>query len=396
MLRLRSLLCPVVLLIACRSTVKSSESVGLEPMEAKSSDTLPMLSLGDSFACLGHPSAPIQCRSLRPEASKSGDRRLPPAWQRLRFDGGTPEFRFMGSKSMLSCGLPAKSSGFDNQITCWSVDPVNQNMSDKDVKVYRMSSAPKLKSLALLKESMCLLQSDGAVLCAAWPNFETDLREKPSLDFSPMRNVSRIAELHSGDRFACALRADTGAIWCWGDNTQSQLGLGTESKREAEAVAIAGFSGSAIALDLGARHACAINGSGEVLCWGDNSDWQLGAETNADSGVHGSSAIPLLVRGLPAKAQSLALGDRHSCALLVDSSVWCWGGAGRLGADSGDGNSLIPLKVKLPVAALRIVAGAHHTCAQLGMGDTFCWGRAMAPAKGQETEGLYPEVLPKQ
>ncbi|MDQ3233195.1 MAG: RCC1 domain-containing protein, partial [Pseudobdellovibrionaceae bacterium] len=70
-------------------------------------------------------------------------------------------------------------------------------------------------------------------------------------------------------------------------------------------------------------------------------------------------------------AEALALGEKHSCAQLVNGSVWCWGAGEFLGSDTRGG--LIPLKVPLPAAAISIVAGLDRSCAQLVNGEFACW-----------------------
>ncbi len=67
-----------------------------------------------------------------------------------------------------------------------------------------------------------------------------------------------------------------------------------------------------------------------MLCWGSNSNGQLGDGTTTDRHA------PVQVTGLPAKATQVAAGGRHTCALLTDGTVWCWGkgGNGELGNGS--------------------------------------------------------------
>jgi hypothetical protein len=75
---------------------------------------------------------------------------------------------------------------------------------------------------------------------------------------------------------------------------------------------------------------------------------------------------------LPAKAVLLALGARHSCAQLVDGSVWCWGLREALGSDTHGG--LIPVRVPLPAASSQLLTSPDRTCSQLTTGEFVCWG----------------------
>ena len=72
----------------------------------------------------------------------------------------------------------------------------------------------------------------------------------------------------------------------------------------------------------------------------------------------------------------IAAGDRFSCALRPDGTVWCWGdgGSGQL----GDG-SLLPRSAAGQVSDLarvvQIDAGLEHACARRDDGSVLCWGR---------------------
>ncbi|CAB4793907.1 unannotated protein [freshwater metagenome] len=87
------------------------------------------------------------------------------------------------------------------------------------------------------------------------------------------------------------------------------------------------------------RHTCAVLVNGEVKCWGRNTVGQLGNASNTGSN------IPVAVSGI-ATGITVAARDQHSCSLLEDQSVVCWGsnGSGELG-DGTTTNSNIPVTV---------------------------------------------------
>ena len=81
---------------------------------------------------------------------------------------------------------------------------------------------------------------------------------------------------------------------------------------------------------------------------------------------------------LDSSAKSVAAGYAHSCALLSDGRVACWGSNlyGQLGPGAEPGiKPSGPVIVDLPEAADRVSAGREHTCARAESGRVYCWGR---------------------
>ncbi|MBU1243987.1 DUF4215 domain-containing protein [Myxococcota bacterium] len=123
----------------------------------------------------------------------------------------------------------------------------------------------------------------------------------------------------------------------------------------------------------GLGHTCALSGEGAVYCWGDNSSGQLGVGTTVDS------TTPVPVLGLPAGITGLTAGGRHTCAFTGTGVVRCWG-ANEYG-QLGDGTFV---QRSSPVALagepvmdyyLTVSAGLNHTCADTVGGVVYCWGR---------------------
>jgi serine/threonine-protein kinase len=148
-----------------------------------------------------------------------------------------------------------------------------------------------------------------------------------------------------------------GALYCWGDNAEGQLGVGDLVAREAPTL-VAGMDADVTAVKAGAAHTCAIKG-GALYCWGEGADGQSG----------GASA-PELVAGFDAGVTALALGDAHTCAIKA-GEAWCWGrnDVGQLG-DGTTSASVAPRKVVgLGTSQTRLSSGAAHVCS-----DGGCWG----------------------
>jgi alpha-tubulin suppressor-like RCC1 family protein len=120
----------------------------------------------------------------------------------------------------------------------------------------------------------------------------------------------------AGGGHTCAL-TDDGAVWCWGDNQFGQVGDGTTTDSRVPAEVI-GSDASVTSVSAGANHTCAVLANGVVKCWGENSTGQLGDGTTANS------PTPVTVQGLSGVA-AVAAGDSYTCALTTAGAVWCWG-----------------------------------------------------------------------
>jgi alpha-tubulin suppressor-like RCC1 family protein len=127
-----------------------------------------------------------------------------------------------------------------------------------------------------------------------------------------------------------------GAVQCWGRNSRGELGYGhTENIGDDETPASAGvvpLGARALQVVAGANHTCALLESGAVTCWGANEQGSLGYGHTEDIGDDETpaSAGPLDLDG---RARQLAAGASHTCALLDNGALRCWGRGddGRLG-----------------------------------------------------------------
>ena len=86
----------------------------------------------------------------------------------------------------------------------------------------------------------------------------------------------------AGNRHTCAILDDR-SVSCWGSNGDGQLGDGTTNNRNTpNQTASLGAGRTAVAITAGLHHTCAILDDGSVSCWGRNGDGQLGDGTTTD------------------------------------------------------------------------------------------------------------------
>jgi alpha-tubulin suppressor-like RCC1 family protein len=182
-----------------------------------------------------------------------------------------------------------------------------------------------------------------------------------------LRIVRKVVDIASGEGHSCAVISD-GQVWCWGKNEYGQLGDGTTKDRE-EPVQVSGLD-SAASVTAGWGHTCALTWEKKVKCWGYNKNGELG------NGRENNSSIPVDVLGYQERAEFIAAGDDHTCAVLLDGTIRCWGfnETGQLG-DGTNVSRSTPVQVGgLAGEATALAAGWGHTCALTDAGGVMCWG----------------------
>jgi alpha-tubulin suppressor-like RCC1 family protein len=216
----------------------------------------------------------------------------------------------------------------------------------------------------------CAILSDRTVRC--WGRNQDgqlgngDSTTDVALPGGPVQNLGAVADLFGGGYHNCALMGDR-TVQCWGRNGRGQVGDGTDTSPVTVPHQVSGMN-SAVALSLGGYHSCALLQDASVQCWGQSDFGQIGAPGLA------LSKVPFTVAGI-ANATAIASGFRHTCALLSDGTIRCWGhnDFGQLG-DGTTTDSASPVQVRGIVNPLAIAAGEGHTCALMPDRFVQCWG----------------------
>jgi alpha-tubulin suppressor-like RCC1 family protein len=224
------------------------------------------------------------------------------------------------------------------------------------------------------QEHSCAIQNGGVWCWGA--NWDGQLGNNSTTNSPIPVAVSGLASgvmaLASGDSHTCALTT-AGAVWCWGNNADGQLGDGTTTNSSIP-LAVPGMGSGVTAIAAGAFETCAIQ-AGSAKCWGDNAHGQLGNNNTTNS------SSPVAVSGLMSGVTSIAVGgsnatnDGHACA-VQNGGAWCWGY--NFDGQLGD-NSTLPVDVPVAVFGLgsgvaSVSAGFGHSCALTTTGITWCWG----------------------
>ena len=223
----------------------------------------------------------------------------------------------------------------------------------------------------------CALFSGGAVKCWGDDDYGQLGDGGTNADQATPTEVeglsSGIVQIAAGGSHTCAL-SDVGAVKCWGRNNAGQLGDGDPTIDKGAPVDVAGLSSGVSAISAGGSHTCALLEGGAVKCWGDEEWGQLG---NNVAGADQHAPIPVDVIGLSSGVVAVSAGTYHTCALLEDGAVKCWGrdNAGQLGDGGANSNQPTPVDVVgLTSGIVAIAAGGQHTCALPNTGAIKCWG----------------------
>ena len=206
-------------------------------------------------------------------------------------------------------------------------------------------------------------------------------------------------KITTGFYTSCAVKGD-GTAFCWGTEYCGALGNGSDGNGkqacgftgwynaddylhvtlEHSPVQVRGVTNAvAMARGISNMHNCVLRSSGTVSCWGWNAEGELG-----DNGSESWSTLPVTVKNLT-NVVNVVVGSDHSCALLADTTVKCWGtnvdGAIGNGDPCSSGScSDIPATTVLVAAGTpldqvhNIYSGAFHTCALRNDGSVWCWG----------------------
>ncbi|UJR85599.1 MopE-related protein [Sandaracinus amylolyticus] len=171
---------------------------------------------------------------------------------------------------------------------------------------------------------------------------------------------ARVTSITAGDSHVCAL-LDTGRVACWGSNLYAQLGRGTTGSSGApptDASQLVSLYTGAVLEDVvevdshpDANFTCAVRATGQVVCWGQNHELQIGDDAPAS---YASRAVPIPGIG---GATHVTVGARHACAIVGSGEVRCWG--------SNSGGQLVsgsttPVRSGAPVTAVENEGGIQR------------------------------------
>ena len=274
----------------------------------------------------------------------------------------------------------------DSSIKCWGSNYYGQLGNGTTISPSLPVTVSGITNAIVVSagdDRACALLVDGSVKC--WgDNYRGRLGDGTTNDSSVPVTVSGITDaiaVELGDYHSCAVITD-GSIRCWGSNSFGKLGNETTNDSSVP-VTVSGIT-NAIAVSAGRSHTCALLANGSIKCWGYNRYAQLG------DGTFTNRSAPVTVSGIT-NAIAVSAGGSHTCALLVNNNIKCWGGDGSGQLGTGDGKFVgrrTPAPVYGIINATAISVGSRHSCALLDDGSIKCWGNNY---NGELGDGTAPD-----
>ena len=189
-----------------------------------------------------------------------------------------------------------------------------------------------------------------------------------TVDTSGVLAGKSLAQIIAGYYTTCAL--DTaGAAYCWGINDDGQLGDASTAFEANVPVAVdtsGALAGKTLTqVNAGYDHTCALDTAGAVYCWGFNRYGDLGDGTTADS----NAPVAVDTSGALSGKKLTEIADGgydHACVLDSTGAIYCWGynDLGQLGNDSTDTQSDVPVLAG-PQAPTNVMATPGDTTAAM-------------------------------
>ncbi len=264
----------------------------------------------------------------------------------------------------------------DGSVMCWGANDTGQLGVPKATV---SSPTPTITAEALLggdglaataidaSSHTCALREDGNAVCWGENAGGASVPGLPSVAAAPPTLITLATnwlQLALGSGYTCIGRQADVLATCFGVNNRGQL-TGAETPGPIDIPAEFNFA----EIDGATAHVCGRTATGEMYCWGENADGQLGV--NPATVPFSATVRQMLVPPVG----DIAIGSRHSCA-RVGETVQCWGdnNTGQLG-DGTETDSLTPVNAMLPASPItEVTAHGAITCAKLGTGDVYCWG----------------------
>lgn len=291
----------------------------------------------------------------------------------VRVRGGL-HFTSLSAGALHTCGVTASGATY-----CWGLNQQSQ-LGDGTVTADRSTPvrvvSANFVAVTAGASHTCGLMANGEAYCWGGNDYgqlgdgTRESRQSPRA----VTGGHRFTSLEASHFHSCGITT-AGPTYCWGAGDRGRLGDGTGvATVRSSPIRVAGdVTFTALAATHGAG-GCGLSAGGVAWCWGWNSDGELGDGTRTDRWVPVPVAGGLVFRELGGG------GEGFTCGLTTAGLAYCWGD--NQFQQLGDGTSIdrltpVPLPVDRSFTSLAL--GAAHGCAADGRAALHCWGQLGAP-----------------
>lgn len=286
----------------------------------------------------------------------------------------------------------------NDQVRCWGNGaatgvPGSGNVGDDEtpdsVRTVNVGAGRSVKEVDNGSLFTCVVLDNGDVRCWGYQTFGPSLgvpssngqrigsSQEPTT--IPTTEVGGKATAIATTVYSACVILESGDVQCWGDARNGELGLGSvEDVGDDETPAQAGTvdlgpGNTATAIAAGRHHFCAILQTGDVQCWGVKDSMPGQPENIGDDEL--PTAFPVANIGGD-KAVAISAGSRATCVLTDAADVWCWGIGATASNSTGENRSLLqPEKMDLGgVVPVSVTLGFDHGCILSDAAELYCWG----------------------
>jgi alpha-tubulin suppressor-like RCC1 family protein len=258
----------------------------------------------------------------------------------------------------------------DGHVACWGDNDFGQlgtgeQNADESRPIQATAVTGAVFDVSAGESATCAIAADRTLQCWGWNGFDqlgTKNNQNAAI-LSPMRPadvgnnvVAFDLSKEAASSMSCAISHQT--VQCYGRRTGGTL----------QELGIAEGLVSPIQVKVGIGHACALEASGTLKCWGYNSHGQIG------DGTTKSTEKPVAVLE---HVVSLGLGRNHTCAVTLGGLLYCWGdnAHGAVGNGMTSAFEAKPSLVQKLSDVRQVTAAGEFTCAQTADSKIWCWGR---------------------
>lgn len=260
-------------------------------------------------------------------------------------------------------------------VLCWGLNDKGQlgdgSTTNRSTPVQVSGLTSGVTAIAAGGKSSCALTVSGELKCWGY-NSKGQLGDGTTTNRSTPVTASatsgQVAAVALGFSHSCVLTAD-GGVGCWGSGTLGELGDGTKTD-SLTVKQVTGLTSGVASISAGLSDTCAITTAGNALCWGSNSNGQIG------DGTYTNATNPVAVPGFEGNVASISPAGSATCATTTDGAAYCWGNntSGQLGDGTAIAHLTPGLVTGLNSGVISTDGGNNLACALHSDGSVSCWG----------------------